>query len=334
MRLVLLVVLAAWAAPLMAAQPASDYEAAVSARREGDLPRALALFDQIIAANPQNSDALVQRGYLHLALGDRQQAERDFRAALAIAPDYEDAKAGLVLIDARGEAVARGFVIASGAFSDLDGGANDWWEASLAAEAPVSIDVAIGGRAAWYRRFGLEDVEIEGRIAAHPSKNLWLRASIGGTPSADFRPELALSTGADLRIAEGPSATVLSLDTAWQRFPLQEVISVTPGITQYFGGGRWWATVRGIGIVPTGGDLEVGVLGRLDYAPDERRRFFIGAVNGPDTDLGIVTRVTSVFAGAEVPLGERWSILPSLAREWRDVGADRTDVRIELKATF
>ncbi len=334
MRRVVLAVLAAWGAPLTAAQPASDYEAAVTARREGDLPRALALFDRMIAANSQNSDALVQRGYVHLALGDWQQAERDFRAALAIAPDYEDAKAGLAVISDRGRGVPRGFVIAGGAFSDLDGGASDWSEASLVAEAPVSKEVALGGRAAWYRRFGVDDIEIEGRISAHPYDNLWLRASIGRTPSADFRPELALSTGVDLRIAEGPAATVLSLDTGWQRFPLQEVVSVTPGITQYFGGGRWWATLRGIGIVPSGGDLEVGVLGRLDHAPEEGQRFFVGAVNGPDTDLGIVTRVTSVFAGAEVPLGERWSILPSLAREWRHVGADRTEVRIELKAAF
>lgn len=333
MRRVILAALAVWAEPLTA-QPASDYETAVSARREGDLPRALALFDRMIAANPQNSDALVQRGYVYLALGDQLQAERDFRAALAVAPDYEDAKAGLALIAGRGSGVPRGFVIAGGAFSDLEGGATDWWEASLAAEAPVSKEVALGGRAAWYRRFGVEDIEIEGRIAAHPSDNLWLRASIGGTPSADFRPELALSAGADLRIAEGPAATILSLDTAWQRFPLQDVVSITPGITQYFGGGRWWATVRGIGIVPSGGDLEVGVLGRLDHAPDERRRLFVGAVNGPDTDLGVVTRVTSVFAGAELPLGERWSILPSLAREWREVGADRTEVRIEIKAAF
>jgi YaiO family outer membrane protein len=331
---VILAVLAVWAGPLHAQQPSSGYEAAVTARRAGDLPGALALLDRWIAVHPEDSDALVQRGYVHLSLGDRQQAEQDFRAALAIAPAYEDARAGLALIKERENDVPGGFVIAGGSFSDLDSGARDWWEASLAAEAPVSQEVSLGGRAAWYRRFGLEDVEIEGRTAAHPSDNLWLRASIGGTPSADFRPELALSAGADLRIADGPAATVLSLDTAWQRFPLQDVVSITPGITQYFGGGRWWATVRGIGIVPSGANLKVGVLGRLDYAPDDRRRFFAGAVNGPDTDLGIVTRVTSVFAGAEMPLGERWAILPSLAREWRDVGADRTEVRIEIKAAF
>ena len=306
----------------------------MAARREGDLTGALTLLDRWIAQRPQDSDALVQRGYVHLALGNRDAAARDFRAVLAIAPDYADASAGLARLAEPLNETPRGFVIAGGAFSELAAGASDWWEASLAAEAPVSDDVSLGGRAIWYRRFGLEDVEIEGRIAAHPSDDLWLRASIGGTPSADFRPELAVAAGADLRIAEGPTATVLSLDTSWQRFPLQDVVSVAPGITQYFGRGRWWATVRGIGIVPSGGELEVGVLGRLDFAPDERRRFFVGAVNGPDTDLGIVTRVVSAFAGAELPLAERWSLLPSVSHERREAGPDRTELRIEIKAVF
>lgn len=333
MRSLLLAALAVLPTPLSAQQP-NEYNSAVTAHRAGDPMTAVRLLNHWIAEHPQDSDALVQRGYAYLALGDQQQAERDFRAALVIAPGYDDARAGLALIAARQVETPRRFIIGGGSFSDLEAGRQDWWEASLAGEAPISDEASLGGRVGWYRRFGLEDLEIEGRIVAHPSENLWLRASVGATPSADFRPEIAVSTGADLRIADGPRATVVSLDTAWQRFVLQDVVSVTPGITQYFGDGRWWATIRGIGILPTGGDLELGLLGRLDYSPSDRRRFFVGAVHGPDTDLGIVTRVTSAFAGAELPVGERWSLLPSLAREWRKAGADRTEIRLEIKAVF
>ncbi len=326
--------LIACAAPLAAQAPQSDYEAAVAARRAGDNAGAVRLLDRWIAARPEDSDALVQRGYAHLALGNPRAAERDFRAALALAPDYADARAGLALVAERREEPRGGFLIAGGAWSDLEAGARDWWEASLAGEAPVSRTLSVGGRASWFRRFGLEDVELEGRIAARPSENVWLRASVGGTPNADFRPELALGAGADVRVAEGPQATVLSLDASWQRFPLEEVVTVSPGITQYFGGGRWWGTLRGIGIVPQQGDLEVGVLGRIDHAPDDRHRYFVGAVNAPDTNLGIVTRVTSLFAGAELPLAERLALLPSVVREWREGGPDRTELRLEVKAAF
>lgn len=334
MRLAFAGLLIACAAPLAAEPPQGDYETAIAARRAGDNAQAVQLLDRWIAQTPQDSDALVQRGYAHLALGHLRAAEQDFRAALALAPDYADARAGLALIAERREEPRGGYVIAGGAWSDLEAGGRDWWEASLAGEAPVSQTLSLGGRASWYRRFGLEDVELEARIAARPAENIWLRASLGGTPNADFRPEVALAAGADVRITEGPQATLLSLDTSWQRFPLEEVVTIAPGITQYFGGGRWWGTLRGIGIVPQRGDPEIGVLGRIDHAPGDRHRYFVGAVNAPDTNLGIVTRVTSVFAGAELPLAERFSLLPSLLREWREGGADRTELRLEVKAAF
>ncbi len=334
MRLVFSVSLLVLAAPLAAQEARSDYEAAVAARLADDSAEAVRLLDRWIAAHPQDSDALVQRGYAHLALGRTGAAERDFRAALSLAPDYADARAGLDQVAQRRAAPSGAYVIAGGAWSDLEGGARDWGEASLAGEVPVSPTLSAGGRASWYRRFGFEDVELEGRIASHPSEDVWLRASVGGTPNADFRPELALGAGADVRIADGPQATVLSLDAAWQRFPLEEVVTVSPGVTQYFGGGRWWGTLRGIGIVPQQGDLEVGVLGRIDHAPDERRRYFLGAVNAPDTNLGVVSRVTSLFAGAELPLTGRISLLPSISHEWREGGPDRTELRLEVKAAF
>lgn len=318
----------------VAAQEPTAYERAVAARQAGNHAEAVVLLDRWIAENPGDSDALVQRGYAHLALGDEAQARADFAAALAIAPDYADAHEGLALVEARTKSRSGGFLIAGGAWSRLEGNRPDWWEASLTGETPVSDRLALGGRAGWFRRFGIEDVELEGRIAVRPSDDLWLRASLGGTPSADFRPEIALAAGGDLRVASGPHATILSLDASWQRFPLQEVVTVTPGVTQYLGDGRVSATLRGIGIVPEGGDLEVGVLGRVDYLPSDRQRFFIGAVNGPDTDLGIVSRVTSAFAGGEFPLTGRLSLLPSLSQEWRELGGDRTEFRIELKALF
>lgn len=333
MRALLLGLLVILPAPLAAQEP-TIYDQAVAARQAGEHAEAVALLDRWIAEHPEDSDALVQRGYALLALGRNEPARADFAAALAIAPDYVDASNGLALARTRQPEQRRGFLIAGGAWSALEGDRLDWWEASLVGEAPVSDRLAMGGRAGWFRRFGLEDVEIEGRIAAHPSDNLWLRASIGGTPSADFRPETAVALGGDLRVAAGPQATVLSLDASWQRFPLQEVVTVTPGITQYLGDGRVWTTLRGIGIVPEGGDLEVGVLGRIDYAPSDRRRYFLGVVNGPDTDLGIVSRVTSIFTGGELPLTATFSLLPSLSHEWRELGGDRTEFRLELKAVF
>lgn len=329
----LLLLLAATAAPL-SAQPASDYDAAVEARQAGDPLRAVTLLDRWLAEHPRDSDALVQRGFAHLALEQRSKAAADFRSALILAPDYIDAREGLARAERGGDDADGGYILASGAWSDLGGGAEDWKEASLELAAPVSRTVTVGGRVAWLRRFGAEDVELLGRAALHPSDDLWLRMSAGGTPGATFRPEIALAVGADYRLAAGSAATVVSLDGSYQRFPLQEVVTINPAVVQYFAGGKAWATLRGIGTVADRGNLQVGALARVDYAPAMRRRFFAGVANGPDTDLGIVTRVTSLFGGAEFPVSDGLSVLPSIAHDWRENGGDRTEFRLELKAAF
>lgn len=331
--LFLLPVAAAISAPV-SAQSSTDYDAAVAARQTGDARQAVILLDRWLIEHPDDSDALVQRGFAHLALGHRAEAAADFRYALELAPDYTDAKEGL----ARAESVEiepqGAYAIAGGAWSDLDRGAADWSEAAIDFAASVTNEAAVGGRVAWFRRFGVEDTEFIGRVTLHSGDNLWLRASAGGTPNAQFRPEIAFAAGGDYRLKDGPAATVLTLDASYQRFPLQEVVAINPGVVQYFADGRAWATLRGIGTVADGGNLEVGALARIDYAPEPRRRFFAGLANGPDTDLRVVTRVTSVFGGAELPVSESLSVLPSLAHEWRENGGERTEFRLDLKVAF
>jgi YaiO family outer membrane protein len=331
----LLIVAALWAisAPLCAQAP-TDYEAAVTARYAGDPQRAIDLLDVWLAEHPRDSDALVQRGLAYLALQRRASAAQDFRLALEIAPDYTDAREGLARAERQDVSSGGSYLMVGGAWSELNRGATDWAEVSLDAATPVSRTTTLGGRVVAYRRFGLNDLELMGNLTVHPSDNLWLRLSAGGTPAADFRPRTALAVGADYRIVGGANATVLSFDTSHQRFPLQEVVTVNPGIVQYFADGQLWATLRGIGTLAGGGRLQVGGLGRLDYAPRERYRYFVGFANGPDTELGVVTRVSSMFGGAEFPLGDRLSIIPSVAHEWRENGSERTDIRLDLKAVF
>lgn len=312
----------------------SAYDSAVTARQAGDLARAVLLLDEWLEANPSDSDALVQRGYAHLARDNLREARRDFEAALALAPSYQDANEGLALVRQREGPASRGFVVAGGSLSFLRGGRSDWGEASLAVELPVSAKFTAGARSTWYRRFRQADVELDATLVARPADDVWLRAGLGITPKADFRPELALSAGIDVRVEDGPQATVLTLDGAYQRFPLQEVVTLAPQVTQYLGAGDLWMTVRGIAVFADGGDPELGVLGRMDLVLTDRQRLFVGASNAPDTDLGIVTRVTSLFAGAELPLGKRFALLPSAAHEWREGGGERTELRLEMKVRF
>ena len=316
----------------VSAQDSTDYVDAVEARLAGDAATAVKLLDRWISEHPEDADALVQRGYSWLALGNNAAARKDFEAALAIAPNYTDAAVGLERARARPTgSERRGFILVEAAYSDPGSGTKDWREVGLVTQFPVARTVLAGVDATYFERFGRTDVELGGRLDMRASEQVTLRMRIGGTPDADFRPEIALAGGTDLRLRGGPQATILSLDGSFQRFPLQDVVTINPEVTQYLGTGASWVTLRGIGTIVDGGGLEVGGLARFDTMPDDRQRIFVGVADGPDTDLGIVTRVTSIFGGAEFPLAGDVSITPSLAHEWRESGGERTEVRIGLK---
>lgn len=320
----------------LSAQAGNDYQAAVAAREAGEPAEAERLLRQWLAAHPGDIDAQLQLAYAELALGNLDAAERGFDDVLRQAPQYEDARDGLALVAARRSVAAeapRGSLLLEGALSDISSGASDWHELVIEAELPAGSTTILGGRASYYRRFGVEDVELIGRVGLHPSEDLWLRAFVGGTPNAQFRAELSVGGGADFRLSQA-NATVLTFDGSYQRFPLQDVVSLNPGLVQYFGQGRGWVTIRGIGTIADGGPLQVGGLLRGDFVPREGWKLFAGAANGPDTDLGLVTRVTSLFGGVEAPLGKRFAVTGAIGRDWREAGADRSEFRLGVKTRF
>ncbi len=63
--------------------------------QEGRNVEAVALFDQVLAANPKLSEAYNNRGFAHVMLGNANQAEADFLTAVALDPDMDRALANL-----------------------------------------------------------------------------------------------------------------------------------------------------------------------------------------------------------------------------------------------
>lgn len=331
----------AWLALAIAPMPATagepgDYQAAVVARQAGQPAEAKRLLLRWLADHPDDIDARLQLAYADLALGNRGEARAGFEFVLQRAPDYADARAGLALLAARDAdrepTSDRQFQI-DGAISDLPTGLTDWTELSANLTIPLDPRRWVEARGTYYERFGLDDVELVGRIGVRAADNVWLRGHFGGTPAADFRPEVSLGGGIDVRLSQG-NATVLTLDGNWERFPSQDVVTFNPGVVQYFADGNAWITLRGAGVVADGGSLQLGGLARGDYVPAEGWRLFSGVADGPDTDLGVVTRVTSLFGGLEAPLGRTFTLAGSVGRDWRSVGADRTEFRLGLKARF
>ena len=322
-------------APASAQQP-SGYEQAVAARQAGDPTRAVALLQPWIASNPADTDARVQLGYALLALGRNAEAAAQFRAVLAAAPDYVDAREGLRLARERSfpAAARRGFVLVEGAMADVDGALPDWYEATIVAQLPVAGQDSLDLRGSWYRRFGLEDVEALVGYSHQATRDTWLRGSVSAAPSADFRPEVGLAAGIDHRLSAGPSATIVGFDASWRKFPAQDVWTFSPALTQYFAGGNASVLLRANALAAEDDKLRLGGLGRFDYYATDRSRAYVGAGFGPDTDLGVVTDTRTLFGGGELGLGGALSVTGSVSREWRDGPADRTEARLGLKVAL
>lgn len=322
--------LLATASPIAAQQ--NDYDRAVAARLADDPSLAASLLEGWLESNPQDVDARLQYGYALLALGRLDEAERAFRAVLAAAPDYADAREGLALVERRrsapSEAERSASVIVDFAWSSLDAPQSDWSEAGLAIALPIGVGDTLDLKGTWYERFDLEDVEIGGLYTHRAGEDVWVRFGASGAPSADFRPEIAAIAGLDYRAA---GSTVLSIDIGWQDFPAEEVWTFRPGITQYFGGGRFAVNASARAVLAGDDDLLIGGALRGDFMPRDRTRLFLGVATGPETDLGIVRDTTSLFGGGELPLGNSISLIGSVSHEWREVGSDRTEGRIGVK---
>lgn len=330
MRAFAFIMLLTTAAPIAAQQ--SDYDRAVAARLADDPALAVALLDDWLARNPGDVDAWLQYGYALLALGRLDEAQASFEAVLTAAPDYRDASEGLALVAERRRAPVAGqrkaTVVLDVALSDLEAPQSDWSEAGLTASLPAGERDTLDIFGTWYERFDLEDVQIGALYTHRAGEDLWLRAGASGTPSADFRPEIAATTGIDYRVA--PS-TILSFDIGWQDFPSEEVWSLRPGLTQYFGGGRYALNASARAVFAGSNDVLIGGSLRGDYLPRDRTHLYAGVATGPETDLGEVRDTTSLFGGGEVPLTDAISLLGSVAHEWREVGSDRTEGRVGLK---
>lgn len=354
-----------WTTSLQAQQPIADaYDRAVAARLRGEPAEAVRLLEPLVAAQPDNPDVRLQLGYAYLALDRLDEAERAFEAALAIAPAYADARIGLARVaQRRGDrtgalrelaaldpanaevrtlreqieaepAALRWSLDVTGSYAAVDGPQPDWKEAAIELRYRPTDRTALAARVEAARRFGVTDVYAEGVVDQAIGERGRVYLLLGGTPDADFRPRWQIGAGGSVRVRDGGTATVLTLDLRHAEFTTGDVQTVIPGIEQYLFGGRAWLTARWINLFDDNGRHLSGYLVRGDVAASEGLRLFAGFSNAPDTSEGVVIDTRSYFGGLAVALDERITARVTAAFEDSDTGADRTQLGLGLGWRF
>jgi YaiO family outer membrane protein len=348
--------LAALAAPAAAQTPEQLYETGVAERRAGNHERAAELLTQAVAAQPRNSDALVQQGLALLALNRLDEAEAAFRRVVAIAPDYADARIGLARVQQRRgyiaraiaelDPVPRGNVDADelrslltagaepdwrwrfdidGSYSTLTEDQPDWRETAFRVTHQPARGTSISGGLEISRRFGETDAYGELRLEQRWGNRASAYVLLGGTPNADYRPEWQIGAGGLLRIRGGAAPTMFALDARQARYPVGDIQTLNPGVEQYLASGRLWINARWINIFDEDGRHHSGWLVRGDAMASERVRLFVGAADAPDVSEGVVTDTFSLFGGLSYDVDERTTLRASLARHDRESGYDRLE---------
>ena len=344
------------------APSSSTYDRGVEARLAGQFDAAERLLAQAVASAPNNADAQLQLGLVYLAQQRLDDAEARFERVLALAPDYADARIGLARVaERRGRRDQAlqwlGSIPASNAEAaelrarlgstprdhatriDVDLGASavenqpDWREASLQISHRLTDSSNLSARIEASRRFGTGDVFGELRLdhRIDPGLSFWLSA--GATPNADFRPRWQVAGGLAARVRGGPQATVLTVDAIQARYRSGDIQTLTPGVEQYFAGGRVWATLRWVNIFGEDGDHESGWLARGDFRPNDHLRLFAGATDAPDVSEGVVTETFGLFGGMVADLSDRMQLRFSMSHEDRSTG-DRLSGSIGLGWRF
>jgi YaiO family outer membrane protein len=349
------------AAPLAA--QTTPYDQAVAARQRGDAAEAARLLAPIVAAEPRNADAQVQLGYAYLSLDRLSDAEAAFRAALNAAPDYADAKLGLAqTLRRRGNAAGalaelgppgrdseeaqtlRSALLADPALHrwslDLEGslaaigqGRSDWSEGAVQLRRRIDARSTVGARVEVAHRIDRTDVYGEASVEQALGTRGHGYLTLGGTPNADFRPKWQVGAGGSLGLSDGPTATVATLDLRHADYASGNIDTISPGVEQYFAGGKGWLTAKMINLFDHGRH-QAGYLVRGDVMASDKLRLYAGYADAPDTEQGVALDTKSVFGGLSYALRSGTTLRASVSHDDPEASPGRTQIGLGIGWRF
>jgi len=351
-------------AQAVAADPA--FVEAQAARRAGHTTEAVAAFERLARERPADADIWLNLGLSYGAAGRFADAERALERALALAPDYEDARlaharmaffrgdpaaartrlvpllarnpshAEAAALRAQLDAAARPALawrvdLAYGR-SRLTRGLPDWKAASVAISRRFDR-TAVAADVEHTRRFGRGDTYFEALGSRSFGRTGDAYVAVGGAPNADHRAKAAIRAGLSNEVvAAGPWRVRLGADAAWSRFPVGDVRGVQPHLSVSHGD-KLTLSVRGVGVVDERDEFRAGYVLRAEAALAGRLRVSAGWADAPESSDGVTVKVRAVSGGGALDLDERTSLRLDVTHEMRDA-YDRDEIAVGLTRRF
>jgi len=185
------------------------------------------------------------------------------------------------------------------------------------------------------QRYGLFDAFLAGRIDQQFSPDVSAHVMVGGTPNAHYRPIFYLGGGASWRLYQQPgpiAATVLTMHAHYADYLSGPVKNFTPGLEQYFFGGRFWVSAQWVNLIDALENHLSGFIVRGDVMLRDDLRAFAGYADAPEISDNEPVRVIAYFGGFVYDLNPSTILRLSYAYERRLGLFDRSV--FSLGATF
>ena len=338
--------------------------AAMAAREAGRTSDAVARFEALARERPADASILRLLGTSYAAAGRYARAAATLEAAQRLAPRDRDialARARVALWrggPARAAAIADAVAAAepdnmelpalrasiAGARSagrpvgvtatqgvsrvSLRAGRRTWTETALAGDVGIGRGATLTGEVEHLDRGRVSDTRGALRIdaAVSPALSAYLGAS--ATPDADFRERWAVRGGGEARLGATLTAT---LDARYADYGGFHIVAIEPGLRIETRDARFAAALRSINLIDDAGALRTGAGARIEAAASSRVRLFAGGARYSDAEAGVVRRVDSLFAGADVTLTDALTLRVTVDHDRRVSTYSRSGVAVGLR---
>ena len=300
----------------------------------GDPESARQMYGRVLVIEPSHGEALIGNGDASKQAGDVEAARGFYERALQ-APGVRSLAARRLVALEQGQVPLE--LILDTTLSWLDEGQDDWREATTALAFAPDENNRLYLSTTYASRYSDTDVMLSASYVRRLNAQRAVSIGIDLTPGADFLPKWRLRLGADAslaHLAEALTSTTIFGEIALADYSGGYARSLTAGLTQYFGDGSSWLTLRSSHTIDDEDSYDLGLSARLDVGLHGASRVYLGYSHETDRDRQGAKMIHAWTIGGEYRVTPEFDLFTNLTYEKRPWSIDRVALGMGVKLRF